>query len=113
MASDINFVEYVCSQISGAGIATYLKMFGEYGIYLNGKIIGLICDDQFFLKITTAGRSLLREAIEASAYPGSKPFFVVEDLEDRDYLNALISATYKELPQPKPKKPSSKKAGKK
>jgi TfoX/Sxy family transcriptional regulator of competence genes len=113
MSSEIGFVEYVCSQINGAGIATYKKMFGEYGIYLNGKIIGLICDDQFFLKITDAGRKIIRESIEAPAYPGSKPFFVIEDLEDRDYLSTLISATYNELPEPKPKKPSCKKPGKK
>lgn len=100
MSSEIGFVEYVCSQISGAGIATYKKMFGEYGVYLNGKIIGLICDDQFFLKITDAGRKFIRESIEAPAYPGSKPFFLIEDLEDRDYLSALISATYNELPEP-------------
>jgi TfoX/Sxy family transcriptional regulator of competence genes len=110
MASDIQFVEYVCSQISGAGHATYLKMFGEYGIYINGKIIALICDDQFFLKITEAGRKIIRESIEAPAYPGSKPFFLIEDLEDRDYLTDLITATYKELPEPKPKQPSCKKA---
>ena len=113
MASDIGFVEYVCSQINDAGNATYIKMFGEYGIYLNGKIIGLICDDQFFLKITDAGRKIIRETIETQAYPGSKPFFLIEDLEDRDYLTILISATYNELPEPQPKKPSCKKPGNK
>lgn len=108
MASDIGFVEYVCSQISGAGSITYKKMFGEYGIYVNGKITGLICDDRFFLKITEAGRRTLHEITEAQAYPGSKPFFLIEDLEDRDYLSELISATYNALPEPKPKKPSGK-----
>ncbi|WP_026886356.1 TfoX/Sxy family protein [Clostridium beijerinckii] len=48
MASNIEFVEYVCEQISGAGSITYRKMFGDYGIYCNKKIIGLICDNQFF-----------------------------------------------------------------
>ncbi|MDD4923496.1 MAG: TfoX/Sxy family protein [Dehalococcoidales bacterium] len=57
MASDIGFVEYVCSQISGAGDITYKKMFGEYGIYVNGKIAGLICNDQFFFK-DYGGRTL-------------------------------------------------------
>ncbi|APC79487.1 hypothetical protein NPD2_3326 [Clostridium botulinum] len=48
MASNIEFVEYVCDQISGAGDITYKKMFGDYGVYCNEKIIGLICDNQFF-----------------------------------------------------------------
>lgn len=40
MASTAEFVEYICEQTSGAGIITYKKMFGEYGVYCNGKIIG-------------------------------------------------------------------------
>ena len=48
MASNVDFVEYVCAQMSGAGTVTYKKMFGEYGVYLNDKIIGLICDNRFF-----------------------------------------------------------------
>ena len=41
MASNLDFVEYVCEQIGGAGQITYKKMFGEYGIYCNEKIIGV------------------------------------------------------------------------
>lgn len=58
MASSPEFVEYVCEQLSGAGEITYKKMFGEYGIYCNGKIIGVVCDDQFFLKPTKSGREI-------------------------------------------------------
>ena len=57
MASTVEFVEYVCDQISGAGSITYKKMFGEYGIYCNEKIIGLICDNQFFVKKTKIGET--------------------------------------------------------
>jgi len=42
MASNIEFVEYVCDQISDAGNIIYKKMFGDYGVYCNNKIIGLI-----------------------------------------------------------------------
>ncbi|HDK7159939.1 TPA: TfoX/Sxy family protein [Clostridium botulinum] len=104
MASNIEFVEYICDQISGAGNITYKKMFGDYGVYCNKKIIGLICDNQFFLKITKAGRELLNEAIEAPAYEGAKPSFLIEFLDDREYLSKIVLATYKELPMPKPKK---------
>ncbi|BDB00900.1 TfoX/Sxy family protein [Clostridium botulinum] len=104
MASNIEFVEYVCDQISGAGDITYKKMFGDYGVYCNEKIIGLICDNQFFLKITKAGKNLLHEAIEAPAYKGAKPSFLIESLDNREYLAKIVSATYKELPRPKPKK---------
>ncbi|EPY2273007.1 TfoX/Sxy family protein [Clostridium sporogenes] len=104
MASNIEFVEYVCDQISDAGNITYKKMFGDYGVYCNEKIIGLICDNQFFLKITKAGRELLHEVIEAPAYKGAKLSFLIEFLDDREYLSKIVFATYKELPMPKPKK---------
>ncbi|MCM1467586.1 MAG: TfoX/Sxy family protein [Alistipes sp.] len=104
MASSLEFVEYVCEQISGAGEITYKKMFGEYGIYCNGKIIGVICDDQFFVKKTEVGASILTDCKEASPYEGAKAHLVVDGIDDRDLMTKFIAATYNELPMPKPKK---------
>ncbi|TYQ15272.1 UNVERIFIED_CONTAM: TfoX/Sxy family transcriptional regulator of competence genes [Acetivibrio alkalicellulosi] len=104
MASSIEFVEYVCDQINGAGHITYKKMFGEYGIYCNAKIIGLICNDQFFVKETNSGRNLLDEIIEDSPYTGAKPHFVIDCLDNKDFLTEFIKATYEELPMQKTKK---------
>ena len=104
MASTLEFAEYVCDQISGAGSITYKKMFGEYGIYCNEKIIGLICDNQFFVKKTIIGETLLTSAIDAPPYPNAKPHFVIDFLEDRDFLSNFIEKTCEELPMPKPKK---------
>ena len=39
VASSLDFVEYVCKQIEHAGTITYKKMFGDYGIYCNEKIV--------------------------------------------------------------------------
>ena len=58
MASRPEFVQYIADQLTGAGTITYRKMFGEYGIYCDGKIFGVICDDQFFVKVTEAGKRL-------------------------------------------------------
>ncbi|MFX9097339.1 TfoX/Sxy family protein, partial [Acinetobacter baumannii] len=30
------------------------KMFGEVGVYFNEKMVAMLCDDQFFLKPTSA-----------------------------------------------------------
>ncbi len=104
MASSLDFVQYVCDQISGAGEITYKKMFGEYGIYCNSKIIGLICDNQFFVKKTKSGINIYSKYEEASPYTGAKPHFVIDNLEDSNLISTFISATYEELPEPKPKK---------
>ena len=60
MASHSDFVLYIADQCSGAGEITTRKMFGDYGIYCNGKIFGLICDDRFYVKPTETGRQMLR-----------------------------------------------------
>ena len=54
MASKLEFVEYAADQMGAAGEITYRKMFGEYGIYCDGKIFGVICEDQLFVKIGRA-----------------------------------------------------------
>ncbi|MBR4829603.1 MAG: TfoX/Sxy family protein [Muribaculaceae bacterium] len=104
MASNTDFVQYVADQCAGAGEIAVKKMFGDYGIYCDGKIFGLICDDCFYLKPTEAGRALLRTVELSPPYEGAKDYFLITDLDDRDYLSALVRETCKALPDPKPKK---------
>ena len=107
MASKLEFVDYIAGQMEKAGTITYLKMFGEYGLYCDGKLVALICDDQLFIKPTEAGKSFIGNYVEAPAYPGAKPSLLIgEEIEDKDWLSELIKITKKELPEPKPKKKS-------
>ena len=111
MASNADFVQYVAEQCAGAGSIVTKKMFGDYGIYCDGKIFGLICDNRFYLKPTEGGRGLLRTVDLRPPYDGAKDYFHIADIDDRDYLSMLVRATCKELPEPKPSlKPRSKKA---
>ena len=105
MASDLSFVEFIVEQIAGVGEVSYKKMFGEFGIYCNGKMVASICDNQLFVKPTEGGRRFIGEVREAPPYPGAKPSFLIEgQFEDREWLSRLISITTEELPLPKPKK---------
>ena len=104
MASRLEFVQYVADQLSGAGIITYKKMFGEYGMYCDGKIFALICEDQFFVKITEAGKRLAPDLETAAPYEGAKPYFLIEDIDDREFLTEFVRETCKELPVPRKKK---------
>lgn len=110
MASSLEFVQYAADQMRDAGEITYKKMFGEYGIYCNGKVIGVICENQLFVKVTEAGRRLCPDLDEAAPYTGARPHLLVEDVDDRELLGKLASATFDELPMPRPK---TKKNGKK
>ena len=106
MATDQEFMEFLADQMSGAGEISYRKMFGEYAIYCGGKVVALVCDNQLFVKPTSAGRAYVGEPTEAPAYPGAKNSFLIEDaFEDREWISELIRITAKDLPAPKPKKP--------
>jgi len=105
MASDQNFVDFVLEQIKNAGEITAKKMFGEYGVYADGKLFGLICDNKLFIKPTISGREFIGNVIEAAPYEGAKPSFLIEDkIENSDWLSELIRISLQELPAPKPKK---------
>ena len=104
MASNSDFVQYVADQCGGAGEIVVKKMFGDYGIYCNGKIFGLICDDCFFLKPTNAVRDKLRIVEMRKPYDGAKEYFYIADVDDHDYLSMLVRETCKELPEPKKRK---------
>ncbi|MBR2154917.1 MAG: TfoX/Sxy family protein [Bacteroidaceae bacterium] len=112
MASNADFVKYIAEQCAEAGEIMTKKMFGDYAIYCNGKIFGLICDDRFYIKPTTAGRKLLREVVLRPPYEGAKDYFYITDVDDHAYLSQLVRATYAELPAPKKKKPQSSLASK-
>jgi TfoX/Sxy family transcriptional regulator of competence genes len=105
MSSDLSYVEFVVDQIKDAGEITYRKMFGEYAVYCNAKVIALICGNQFFVKPTEGGRSFIEDIVEAPPYPGAKLYFLIEDkIEDREWVGNLIRITVNELPEPKPKR---------
>lgn len=105
MASDLDFVEYVCDQARNAGHLSFRKMFGEYALYLDEKVVALVCDNQLFVKPTQAGRELLEYITEAPPYPGAKNYFLIDELlEDSELISRLLRVTANELPKPKPKK---------
>ena len=105
MATEQKFVDFVVEQIQKVGMISTKKMFGEYGIYADDKIFGVICDNKLFVTPTKAGRDFIGEPVEMPAYKGAKPSFLIEEkIEDKDWLSELVRITLKELPAPKAKK---------
>lgn len=109
MAQGQEFIEYVTDQVDDSCNLTHRMMFGGCTLYLDGKVVALICDDQLFVKPTTAGKEFIGEVVEAPAYPGAKNSFLIQDqLEDGDWLSQLLRLTAAELPAPRPKKKKQK-----
>ncbi len=104
MACNVDFVDFIVDQCSGAGEINVRKMMGDYCIYCNGILFGLICDNNLFIKVTDAGKAMLKEIVLRPPYEGAKDYFYISDVDDRDYLVALIKTTLPALPAPKKKK---------
>lgn len=56
MATQQRTNDYLIEQATGAGSVSVKPMFGEYGVCADGKMIGLVCDDQLVVKTTALGR---------------------------------------------------------
>lgn len=103
MTSQQHIVDFICEQMDNAGQISARKMFGEYGVYCDGKFIGVICDDALFLKVTQAGQDFAPNLALKPAYKGAKPsFYIPQDkIEDNDWLNAFVKLTHDNLPSKK------------
>lgn len=104
MASGKEFVEYAAEQLREAGEISCRRMFGEYGWYCDGKFLGVICDDQLFIKITPETEQAFPDFPRMPPYEGAKEYFVVEDIDDTSSFLGLVRATWDALPDPGTKK---------
>lgn len=105
MASSQEFVDFVTEQFEEDCGVTSKKMFGEYGLFSQGKMFGLVCDDRLLFKPTERGRAFIGDVVEEPPYPGAKPCFLIEErLEDREWLSELARITTRELPLPRRRK---------
>lgn len=104
MATDSDFIEYIHEQAGFGARLTHKKMFGEYSLYLDGKVVAFACDNSLLLKPTDAGRALLPTVTPGKPYPDAKDYYVLDEfLDDTELLQRVLQATADVLPLPKPK----------
>lgn len=99
-------MDFLLEQLQSLGNVRARKMFGEYALYCDEKVVALVCDDQLYLKPTAAGKSLLQTTDERPPYPGAKNYYWIsgEYWDDDEWLCKLILATAAEIPRPKKKR---------
>jgi TfoX/Sxy family transcriptional regulator of competence genes len=106
MATKQSTIDFILGQLGSLGRVSARKMFGEYALYCDGKVVGLICGDILYIKITAQGKSFVGKYYqEGNAYKGAKPSMTVDEdrIEDREWLSELVRITAKNLPLPKPR----------
>jgi TfoX/Sxy family transcriptional regulator of competence genes len=105
MSTDPETARFIEDQLAPLAITTG-RMFGEYAVYLDGKVVGFICDDTLFIKPSPADPELFERTVPGKPYPGAKDYHEVagDQLDDREWLVEAIQATADALPLPPPKR---------
>lgn len=94
MASSKEYRDFILEQLSNLS-ATNKPMMGEFLIYVNGVYFGGVFDDRFLVKITDTNKkyNLTKEL----PYENAKPMFLVDNVDDKEYLESLVLDTIKGL----------------
>ena len=92
MPSHKDYLEFILDQLSEADGVTHRAMMGEYILYYHGKVIGGIYDDRFLVKPTKSAKAMMPHAAEEIPYDGGKPMLLVDNVDDRSFLHALLDA---------------------
>ena len=104
MASSKEYLEFILEQLSGLDDISYRAMMGEYIIYYRGKVAGGIYDDRFLVKPVKSALAMMPEAEMDLPYEGGSKMILVDNVDDKAFLQELMEAMYPELPSPKPKR---------
>lgn len=101
MATKKEYLEFILGQLSGLPEITYHRMMGEYIIYYRGKIAAYVCDDRFLVKPVKSVKQMIPEAIFEPPYKGAKDMVLIEEIDNKKFLEKLFCAMYEELKEPK------------
>ena len=104
MASSEEYRDFILDQLSGLDEISCRTMMGEYIVYYRGKIVGGIYDDRFLVKPTKTAVAMMPDADKELPYEGAKEMLLVDNVENREFLQELLNAMYEELPAPKKRK---------
>jgi TfoX/Sxy family transcriptional regulator of competence genes len=108
MATEQNFVDYVAEVAALGARLTHKKMFGEYALYLDGKVVAFACDNSLFIKPSKAAATLAPDLPQGPPYPGAKDYPIGDELlDDPEGLRRLLVETGALMPLPKEKKAKS------
>ena len=98
MASSKEYIDFVLDRCNGLSARA---MMGEYVLYYGGKVVGGAYDNRLLVKPTKSAVALLPNAPRELPYEGAKEMLLVEDMEDKDFLQSLFAGIAEELPAPK------------
>lgn len=103
MATSKEYIEFVCGQLRDIDGISYRKMFGEYMVYVNGKPVFIVCDNNVMVKKLPEIAQLMAGAPEGLPYEGAKPHYIL-DIENRELAAEAAGILEQVVPAPKKRK---------
>lgn len=91
MSSTKEYRDYILEQLSNVPNLACRPMMGEFLLYSDGILFGGIYDDRLLVKIVPETAEY--KMPEATPYPGAKPMYQIEDVDDRELLKEIINKT--------------------
>ena len=104
MASSKEYVDFILEQCEGLSARA---MMGEYVLYYGGKVVGGVYDNRLLVKPTSSAKEKMPNAPMELPYEGAKEMLLVENMEDKAFLQSLFAVIAEELSTPKKKKKSN------
>jgi len=107
MSTQKEVIDYILETLQHHGRFTARKMFGEYALYADQKVVGLVCDNNLYVKIVKESNKLEALCEKHPPYPGAKDYYLVEEsqLEKIKNLPSILIEISRSLPAKKPKPP--------
>lgn len=107
MATSKEFINHLENRLTHIPDVKTRAMFGEYALYCNGAVVGLVCDETIYIKVTEQTEKLMGDAEKGPPYPGAKDQFIVDErlLEDEAFMKKLLVCCSEDVAKTaKPKK---------
>ena len=106
MSTQKETVEFILEKLHEEKRFRARAMFGEYALYADDKVVGLICNDQLYVKILPASEELDSICEKDSPYPGAKLHYLIEErqLGIISQLPEILFAVAKSIPAHKKKR---------
>ena len=101
MASSKEYVDYILEQCDGLSARA---MMGEFVLYYGGKVVGGVYDNRLLVKPTPSAKKMMPDSPMELPYEGAKEMLLVENMEDKAFLQSLFAVIAEELPTPKRKR---------
>ncbi len=101
MPSSEEYLNFILEQLSDLNNITYRAMMGEFLLYYNNKLVGGIYDDRLLIKPIKKVKEYMTNIHYEKPYEGAKEMLLVDNVDDKEYLNKIFDILYDNLPNKK------------